>query len=137
MICAVIDTNVIVSALLTRHADSATARILDAITSGVIKSVCSSEILQEYRDVLARRKFGFSPEKIADVLAVFEEDSLMLDGKHSDEEFPDEKDRVFYEVALAAHDEDVTTRLVTGNLKHFPKSVVVVTPAEFCELAGI
>lgn len=44
----------------------------------------------------------------------------------SSEEFPDEKDIVFYEVALSKDN----SYLVTGNLKHFPKTPIVVTPAE-------
>jgi len=39
---------------------------------------------------------------------------------------PDEDDRVFYEVALSKED----AYLVTGNQKHFPKTPIVVTPAE-------
>ena len=42
-------------------------------------------------------------------------------------------DRVFYEVALAEPD----SRLVTGNLKHYPTSPIVVTPAQFCNLLGL
>ena len=40
--------------------------------------------------------------------------------------FPDESDRVFYEVALSEED----SFLVTGNLKHFPVDSRVVTPAQ-------
>jgi len=43
---------------------------------------------------------------------------------------PDEDDRVFYEVTLSKDD----ANLVTGNLKHFPKTPIVVTPAEMLEI---
>jgi hypothetical protein len=39
---------------------------------------------------------------------------------------PDEKDRPFYEVSLSKDD----SYLVTGNLKHFPSTPKVVSPAE-------
>lgn len=43
---------------------------------------------------------------------------------------PDEDDRIFYEVALSKDD----AYLVTGNQKHFPKTPIVVTPAEMLEI---
>lgn len=46
------------------------------------------------------------------------------------EQMPDESDRVFYEVALSKDD----AYLVTGNQKHFPKSPIVVTPAEMLDI---
>mgnify|MGYP004686366295 FL=1 len=42
----------------------------------------------------------------------------------------DEDDRVFYEVALSEED----SFLVTGNLKHFPKTPKVVTAAQMMEI---
>ena len=44
----------------------------------------------------------------------------------TEDSFIDLKDVVFYEVALSHED----SYLVTGNIKHFPKSPIVVTPAE-------
>ena len=46
------------------------------------------------------------------------------------EQLPDPKDIVFYEVALANED----SLLVTGNIKHFPKKPFVVTPAEMLQI---
>ena len=48
----------------------------------------------------------------------------------SSEIFPDPKDIVFYEVALSKDD----AYLVTGNIKHFPKTPIVVTPVEMLEI---
>ena len=45
-------------------------------------------------------------------------------------DMPDEDDRVFYEVALSEED----SFLVTGNLKHFPKTPKVVTAAQMMEI---
>jgi hypothetical protein len=40
---------------------------------------------------------------------------------------PDEDDRMFYEVSLSRED----SFLVTGNLKHYPATPQVITPADF------
>ena len=61
------------------------------------------------------------------VLAIVS-NAIFLEPKLSGETFADESDRVFYEVALAGQDDD--TRLVTGNLRHYPVSPIVVTPAQ-------
>lgn len=58
-IFAVIDTNVLVSALMSRHADSATVLIMDYISAGDIVPIYNEEILQEYYSVLSRDKFKF------------------------------------------------------------------------------
>lgn len=55
MICyAVIDTNVIVSALLTKNADSATVKVVEAVLDGRIVPLYHSKILEEYNDILCR-----------------------------------------------------------------------------------
>ena len=53
---AVIDTNVVVSGLLTADSDSPTARILDAMLAGQFRFLISAELLSEYREVLLRPK---------------------------------------------------------------------------------
>lgn len=133
MINAVIDTNVIVAALMSHHPDSATVKTLGAVVDGRVAAIVSSEILSEYQEVLTRDKFGFPSHRIASVLKVFENLGTYVLPKRYRGTLPDEKDRVFYEVALA----EPGTRLVTGNLKHFPTSPIVVTPAQFCMQLGI
>lgn len=124
---AVLDTNVIVSALLTRNRDAATARVLDAVISRMrITPLYNDEIIAEYNGVLKREKFGF-PEKLIDgIVELIVERGLNSERVNSDEQFPDPKDVVFYEVALSKDD----AYLVTGNIKHFPRKPIVVTPAE-------
>ena len=123
---AVIDTNVIVSALLSRHSDAATVRVLESISKVEICPLYNQEIIDEYRDVLSRPKFCF-PQDLVNLIinriVKIGKDSTRI---HSDETFPDSKDVVFYEVALSKED----AYLVTGNTKHFPNSPIVVTPAE-------
>ena len=47
------------------------------------------------------------------------------------ENFPDKDDAVFFEVAMGAKEEHDDSYLVTGNMKHFPRNPIVVTPAQF------
>ena len=55
-IYAVIDTNVIISALLSRHQDSATVQILNCLYDRVIIPIYNDDILEEYKAVLRRSK---------------------------------------------------------------------------------
>ena len=56
---AVIDTNVLVSVLFAKRADSAPVVIVGKIFGGTVVPVFSKEILEEYSDVLHRDKFHF------------------------------------------------------------------------------
>lgn len=126
-IYAVIDTNVIVSALLTRNRDAATVRVLDAVISQMrITPLYNDEIIAEYNNVLKRDKFGFPPELIDGIISLIVATGLDSKRVSASEHFPDPKDVVFYEVALSKDD----AYLVTGNIKHFPRTPIVVTPAE-------
>ena len=51
---AVIDTNVLVSALLSSSVDAATVQVVTRMVAGEIIPVYSSTIMSEYRDVLLR-----------------------------------------------------------------------------------
>ena len=126
MIHAVIDTNVLVSALLTSKSDTATVQVLEAIMNGQIIPLYNEEIISEYEIVLNRPTFNFSEEKVNLYINAIIQKGLLTSRIPSDIDFPDADDAVFYEVALSKEDAYV----VTGNLKHFPKTPIVVTPAE-------
>ena len=66
---AVIDTNVIVSALLARNPQSATVKVLEAFWQGKIVPLVNDEIIDEYDEVLRRPKFRFPEELVAGVVA--------------------------------------------------------------------
>lgn len=57
MIRSVIDTNVLVSAMISSAGNE--ALLLMAINQGLITPYFSAEILKEYSDVLHRPRFGF------------------------------------------------------------------------------
>lgn len=130
MLYAVIDTNVLVSALLSSHDDSSTVVVRNHILEGTIVPLYNEEIYQEYLDVLHRPKFQFPTGKIDDILDAVTRNGLILGRTRTEEVIPDPKDVVFYEVALSKEG----SYLVTGNTKHFPKTPIVVTPAELLEI---
>jgi len=91
----------------------------------------NDEILSEYKEVLSRAKFGLDKRVIDMIIQTFLTDGMSIDRTNAGyEDFPDEKDLVFYEVALTKED----SFLVTGNIKHFPKKAFVITPAQMVEL---
>jgi uncharacterized protein len=51
---ALVDTNVVVSGVLTAAADSPTARILEAMAAGTLHFILSDDLFAEYRAVLLR-----------------------------------------------------------------------------------
>ena len=61
---AVIDTNVFISALLSKNSDAATVKVLQAIFDGRIVPLYHNEILTEYDEVLHREKFHFKEKPI-------------------------------------------------------------------------
>ena len=65
---AVFDTNVLVSSLLTKRTDTATAMVVDAISIGDVIPLYNQEILKEYREVLQRDKFPFSELSVQRIL---------------------------------------------------------------------
>jgi putative PIN family toxin of toxin-antitoxin system len=130
MIYAVIDTNVLVSAYITKNLTAATSRVWAAVLQGIIIPVYSDEIIDEYTEVLHRKKFD-----IPEHLIKWAIDRVLMNGVHgervpSKQNFPDPKDVVFYEVAISKKD----AYLVTGNIKHFPNKPIVVTPTEMVEI---
>ena len=122
----VIDTNVLVSAVLTPGGTC--DRILRAAVDGKIRLAWNAPMVAEYRAVLLRPKFGLSTPTVSAVLAAFgPADQVSLrDGPP----LPDPDDEVFLAAALATDDKI----LVTGNRAHFPAArcspVRVLSPAE-------
>ncbi len=133
MICyAVIDTNVLVSALLSSKDDSATVQIVGHLICGTIIPIYSNAIVKEYREVLCRKKFGFSSEAVDYLLSAIEKYGMLVEPCPSGMVLPDMKDLPFYEVVLEKRSDDAY--LVTGNIKHFPQEPFIVTPRELLDI---
>lgn len=129
---AVVDTNVLVSALLSEKDDAATVQVLKKVLGGEIIPVYSHAITKEYREVLARKKLGFSEERIDYLISSIEKFGIWVDPAPSGVILPDMKDLPFYEVVMEKRKDGAY--LVTGNIKHFPKAPFIVTPRELIEL---
>ncbi len=128
---AVIDTNVIVSALLKEG--SIPWQILDLVVEEKIIPVFNKEIIAEYEEVLIRNKFGFSPAKIKMTLSLIEDFGREMDPVEIQEKFIHEDDAKFFKIVMSSRLVD-DTYLVTGNIKHFPERDFVVTPAQMLEI---
>ena len=129
----IIDTNVLVSALITRNESSPTVRILRFLADGKIVPVYSDEIVREYGEVLRREKFKLPERIIKNLLNDITDNGLKItEIQEVYEPLPDPKDVVFYAVTLSAQDKDAF--LVTGNGRHFPEKPFVVTPSELVEI---
>ena len=125
---AVLDTNVLVSALWTPSGKA--SAILSAAFSRHLRLCYDYRIMEEYRDVLLRPKFKFSAWQVALLLESIAKDGISVVAEPLPEiPFLDESDRMFYEVAKFCH-----APLVTGNLKHFPEEKCVLTVASFYEM---
>jgi putative PIN family toxin of toxin-antitoxin system len=126
MLYVVFDTNVIVSAMVSHNPNSATVKVVEAISLGKIVPLYNEEILAEYDDVLHRTKFNLLERDVSSMIGTIIKLSMPMDRTESKETLVDMSDLVFYEVALSKEGAFV----VTGNLKHFPRSPIVVTPSE-------
>jgi len=127
----VLDTNVIVSGVLTIH--GVCAQILDMLTEGVFGIYVDDRILAEYDSVLRRPRLHLIPDDAAAVMEWIRSVAERVGAVPLSAELPDPEDLPFLEVAASAG-----AILVTGNARHFPKrsrgGVKVLSPREFLEL---
>lgn len=130
MIYAVIDTNVLVSALITHDPEAATAKVVRLLFEQRFVLMYDADIIAEYEEVLHRVKFKIQPEVADALVSYIIEHGVETSRASFAEIMPDEDDRVFYKIALSNED----SFLVTGNLKHYPTSPHVISPAEFIGL---
>jgi len=127
----VLDTNVLVSGLLSPFGPP--GEIVRMVSSGTVTLCLDARILSEYREVLARPRFGFGVEAVAALLDYLNVASETAAAEPLSVRLPDPDDESFLEVALACGAECV----VTGNLAHFPVAaragVDVLSPAQFVD----
>ena len=128
---AVIDTNVLVSAMLKWN--SVPGTIIQMVYGGIITPVWNEKILNEYREVLSRPKFDLSREIIDTLMDGITYAGICIDAETSDIELSDPKDRVFYEVVIKERRSE-DAYLVTGNMKHFPAAPFIVTPRQMLDI---
>lgn len=123
---AVIDTNILVSALLTPGGIS--AQLIAAIRSRSLTPVVSEMILAEYSEVLNRPKFSFANKLIASLLVDMKGLALFLNSQSIHlQDLPDPDDAPFIAAAITA-----ACPVITGNSKHFPQELGIeaLSPSE-------
>jgi putative PIN family toxin of toxin-antitoxin system len=122
-----IDTNVLVSAALT--SGGTCDRIVRAAIDGRMRLAWSAAVLAEYREVLSRSKFKFTPQVVSSLLMVLAERDQVTP-RSLDIRLPDPDDEIFLATAMATPDQI----LITGNALHFPADlcmpVRVFTPIQ-------
>lgn len=129
---AVIDTNVLISALLSGNEDSATVRVMDAVFDGRITPLYYPDILAEYDEVLHRKKFRFREKLIRTVLEAIRQFGVEVFPEPTGEILTDMDDLIFYEVVMEKREDNAY--LVTGNQKHYPIRQFIVTPGEMMKI---
>ena len=128
---AVIDTNVLVSAMLKWN--SVPGHIIELVFDGLIVPVFSREIIEEYKEILSRSKFHLSNDIVEDIIGSLTDSGIFVDGETQNMEFIDEKDRMFFEVVMEERKEE-DAYLVTGNIRHFPVEPFIVTPRQMLDI---
>ena len=128
----VLDTNVVVSALLAPH--STPGMVLLLALDGRFEICVSPAVLAEYAEVLHRPRFKkIDPRDVEHALKYIRRVALIAHPSRRLAISGHEPDNRFYECAEAAE----ADYLVTGNAKHFPVGIgktVIVTAGRFLEL---
>ena len=116
MIRVVLDTNIIVSALLQPLGPPAQVFVL--AIGGSIQLCISGGVYAEYEEVISRPRFRRSDDIIAGALHTIREKGFWVRPTEVIRACSDPDDDIFLECAHAAQ----ADYLVSGNLKHFPTS---------------
>ncbi len=131
---AVVDTNVVVSGILTSGIDAPTSRILDSMLSGSLRFALSIELLAEYRSVLLRKKIrsrhGLDEVQIDTILTAIAENAVICEPANPPS-FPPDHGDLHLCALLAARPGAI---LVTGDqdlVDNPPDWASVVTPRTF------
>jgi putative PIN family toxin of toxin-antitoxin system len=132
MMLVVLDTNVIVSALIKETGNP--SKILDLVINNQIQLAYDNRIMGEYEEVLSRQELHISQSKSSAVIRFIELTGCYVEAESfSADGFPDQNDMPFVEVFITSN----AQALVTGNFRHFlpliDKGLLVVTPSQFIE----
>ncbi|HET6453455.1 MAG TPA: putative toxin-antitoxin system toxin component, PIN family [Armatimonadota bacterium] len=129
----VIDTNVLVSAVLKPDGLQRTAFLLAITKPG--RLYVSLPVLEEYTEVLSRPELSIRRGLRLQLLQLIKNHGHLVTPSRHIEVTSDPDDNIFVECADAAR----ADFLITGNRKHFPaywKNTKIVTPREFVSLVA-
>ena len=102
----VIDTNVLVSAVLKSH--SVPGSIVELAFDGPIIPILNEAIEKEYREVLSRPKFHLPEDLIEGIMSTFHKRAIYVDAEHLDVEYQAFPKQTLY-------------RDPSGDAGHYPK----------------
>ena len=128
MIRIVLDTNIIVSSVLTKGGGP--KAIFDLTANHQVAWFVSEPILAEYGKVLAYPRLRIAPADIRRTMQATKKYAQLVAPNFTLQAATDESDNRFLECAQVAK----AHFLVTGNLRHYPaiwKYTKVVSPSEF------
>jgi putative PIN family toxin of toxin-antitoxin system len=129
---AVLDTNVVVSALLSPFGPP--GRVVDLVFARKIDVLYDDRIIAEYEEVLSRPRLRIGAGDAAALVLFVIRYGVLVPASPLGIVLPDPDDLPFVEVASAG----LANALVTGNTRHYVPStgtlpVTVLNPAEFME----
>lgn len=131
---AVVDTNVVVAALLTSDPRSPTAKVLDAMLDGRFTFLLSTALIAEYRQVLLRPKnrthHGLTEDEIDRILTELITNAIVREPEPSSHQAPEPGDQHLWDLLAT----EAGTVLVTGDrrlLQGPPPNILVQPPASF------
>jgi len=121
----VIDTNVIVSAILSPK--GIPARIIDLVSVDEnLQLYYSESILAEYERVFVYKRLNIPITARYNIITTIQLFGILVEPTVSTLYLPDESDRIFYDATIASG-----AYLITGNIKHFPSEPFIMTPSIF------
>ena len=125
----VIDTNVLVSGLLSPY--GAAAEIVRMLAAGSLDLLYDARIISEYEEVLSRPKFLFEKTRVDDLIEFITNYGIPVAAAPLSAHLPDPDDRPFLEVAVSGKAECI----ITGNAAHYPArsgcKMRILTPRRF------
>lgn len=128
----VIDTNVLVSGLLSPY--GASAEIVRMAVAGSLEILYDARIISEYEEVLSRSKFSFNKAHISYLMGYIAQYGIPVSSAPLSRHLPDVGDEPFLEVAIAGKGDC----LITGNLAHYPikarRKIRIITPRQFLNI---
>lgn len=133
MLRVVLDTNVVVSALV--HPRGAPASIVDSATSRRFRCFVSEPLIEEYSDVLARNYLHLDQQREARFIKAFREVAIFVVPRKRVVVARDPDDNMVIECAVEARADFI----VTGNSRDFPlqfHGVRIVNPRDFLVVLG-
>ena len=105
----VLDTNVLVSAILTPGGSA--HQVVQLVLRGDLQLCLDARIRVEYREVLARGRFGFATRLVEELLHPLMAEAQDVLTEPLPGRFVDETDRAFIEVAVAGRAEAMSEAL--------------------------